>query len=54
MDVLVRRQDTTVEVVKLNQEYQTFLVREFPDFQSKFIQLPEVFAPKVKDSSKVI
>ena len=54
IDVLVRRQDTTVEVVKLNQEYQTFLVREFPDFQSKFIQLPRVFAPKVKDSSKAI
>ena len=54
LDVQVRRQDTTVETVKLHQEYERFIKTEFPDFQKMYLQFPEVFAPKVKDSEKAI
>ena len=54
LDVQVRRQDTTVETVKLHQEYERFIKTEFPNFHKKYLQFPEVFAPKVKDSDKAI
>ena len=54
LDVQVRRQDTNMETVKLHQEYERFIKTEFPNFQKNYLQFPEVFAPKVKDSDKAI
>ena len=53
-DVVVRRQNTSEENVKLLDEYDSFTKTHFPNFQTKFIQLPEVFTSKVKDPSKAI
>ena len=53
-DVVVRRQNTSEENVKLLDEFDSFTKTHFPNFQTKFIQLPEVFASKVKDPSKAI
>ena len=54
LDVQVRRQDTTVETVKLHQEYERFLKKEFPNFYKEYLQFPEVFGGKVKDATKAI
>ena len=53
-DVRVRRQDTIVETVKLIDEYDKFTQQNFPQFQTRFYQVPEVFSMKVKDPSKVV
>ena len=54
LDVQVRRQDTTMKTVKLHQEYERFIQKEFPDFHKMYLQFPEVFAPKGKDSEEAI
>jgi hypothetical protein len=53
-DVVVRWQDTSEERVKLFQEYENFTKTRFPQFQTKFLQFPEVFTSKVKDPGKAI
>merc|ERR1719206_598885 len=52
--VRVRRQDTTVETVKLMDEYDKFTQQNFPQFQTRFYQVPAVFSMKVKDPGKVV
>ena len=53
-DVRVRRQNTTIETVKLLEEYEHFTKEHFPHYQTQFYQVPEVFTMKVKDAKKVV
>ena len=52
--VRVRRQDTTVKEVTMIEEFSAFTQKHFPSHQTQFLQVPEVFSPKVKDLGKVV